>query len=213
MLGQLGLGVLELAELLLPAVLEAAGDQAVVGLAGVEGALGTDRLIAGALDAALERPVGARPAVGVLVGGGERERDLLGRERLEQPLADELIDRGHHDRPAASGLDPVNPRASAVVAGTFLVVMGGHQPSAAPAAHDPLAQRAAFAWRALTGARTGWRQAAARLRGTAPSRLVARMMVLDHDRPLRAWQPVSLGHDRAIGPDQRGRRERQRPNT
>ena len=81
-LGELGLGVFELAELLLPAVLEAAGDQAVVRLAGVERALGADRLIAGALDAQLERAVRARAAVGVLVGGGQRERDLFGLKRL-----------------------------------------------------------------------------------------------------------------------------------
>ena len=45
MLGQLGLGVFELAQLVLPAVLEAAGDEAIVRLAGVESALGTNRLL------------------------------------------------------------------------------------------------------------------------------------------------------------------------
>ena len=82
MLGELGLGVFELAELGLPAGLEAAGDEAVVGLAGVERALGADRLIAGALDAQLKRAVGAGAALLDLVGGGERERDLLRCERL-----------------------------------------------------------------------------------------------------------------------------------
>jgi hypothetical protein len=59
-LGELGLGVGEFAELLLPAVLEAAGDQAVLGLALVEGAFGTRGVVTGALDAQLERTVRAR---------------------------------------------------------------------------------------------------------------------------------------------------------
>ena len=57
MLGELGLGVFELPEFLLPAVFEAAGNQAVVGLAGVERALGADGVVAGALGAELERAV------------------------------------------------------------------------------------------------------------------------------------------------------------
>ena len=57
LLGELGLGVGELAELLLPAGLEAARDEAVLGLAGVERALGASGVIAGALDAQLERAV------------------------------------------------------------------------------------------------------------------------------------------------------------
>jgi hypothetical protein len=48
-LGELGLGVFELAQLLLPAGLEGASDEAVVRLAGMERALGADRLIAGVL--------------------------------------------------------------------------------------------------------------------------------------------------------------------
>ena len=86
---------------MLPAGLEAAGDEPVLGLAGVERALGADRLVAGALDAQLDRAGRARAAVGDLVGGGERERDLLRRERLEQPAGDQLVDDGRLDRPAA----------------------------------------------------------------------------------------------------------------
>ena len=103
MLGELGLGVLEISELLLPAGLETASDQPVVGLAGVERALGADRLIAGALDTQLERAVRARPAVLVLVGGGERERDLVRDERRKQSLGDELIDDPGLDLSAAGG--------------------------------------------------------------------------------------------------------------
>jgi hypothetical protein len=56
-LGELGLDVGEFAEFVLPAVLEAAGDQSVLGLAGMERPLGTRGVIAGALDAQLERPI------------------------------------------------------------------------------------------------------------------------------------------------------------
>ena len=84
-LGELGLGVSEFAELGLPAGLEAASDEAVLGLAGVERALGTRGVIAGALDAQLERAVRARAALGYLISRGERDRDLLRRERREQP--------------------------------------------------------------------------------------------------------------------------------
>jgi hypothetical protein len=57
LLGQLGLGVGEFAELGLPAVFEAASDEAVLGLVGVERALRADGVVAGALDAQLERAV------------------------------------------------------------------------------------------------------------------------------------------------------------
>jgi hypothetical protein len=89
-----GFGVFEVAELLFSSFSRPAGDQAVVGLAGVEGALGADRVVAGAFDAQLERAVGARSAVLELVGGGQCERDLLRRERGEQSVGDELDDPG-----------------------------------------------------------------------------------------------------------------------
>ena len=84
LLGELGLGFGELMQLLLPAGLEASGDQAVVGLAGVERALGADRLIAGALDVQLDRAGRARAAVGDLIGGSERQLDLPRLECREQ---------------------------------------------------------------------------------------------------------------------------------
>ncbi len=68
MLGELGFGVFELAQLLLPAGLEAAGDEPVLRVAGVEGTLGLDGGVAGALDAQLERPVRALATLLDLVG-------------------------------------------------------------------------------------------------------------------------------------------------
>ena len=47
-----------------------------------------------------------------LVGGGERERDLVRRERGEQPLGDELVDDLGLDLPAA-GSERGARRASA----------------------------------------------------------------------------------------------------
>ena len=85
LLGELGLGFGELAQLLLPARLEAAGDEPVVRLAGVERALGADRLIPGALDAQLDRAGRARAAVRDLVGSGERQLDLPRRESPRAP--------------------------------------------------------------------------------------------------------------------------------
>ena len=81
------LGVSELAELGLPAGLEVAGDEPVLGLAGVKRAFGTRGVVAGALDTQLERPVRARAAVCNLVRGGERDRDLLRRERRKERRA------------------------------------------------------------------------------------------------------------------------------
>jgi len=50
-LGEFGFGVFEVAELGFPAGLEAAGDEPVLRLAGVIGALGADGLVLGAFDA------------------------------------------------------------------------------------------------------------------------------------------------------------------
>ncbi len=109
MLGEHGLGVFEFAELGFPAGLEAAGDEAILRLAGMERALGADRVIAGAFDAQLERAVGARASFCDLVGSSERERDLLGCERREQPRGDELVDNLGLDLTAAGRIE-VGPR-------------------------------------------------------------------------------------------------------
>ena len=63
------------------------------GSTGAEGPLGPVGLIAGTLDGELGCP--ARPLVlaGHLAGGGERERDLLRGEGLQQHAGDGVIDR------------------------------------------------------------------------------------------------------------------------
>jgi hypothetical protein len=61
-----------------------ARDQPLLRLAGMKRALGPDRVIAGALDAQLDRPGCARAAVGDLVGSGQCQRDLLRRHGFKQ---------------------------------------------------------------------------------------------------------------------------------
>ena len=90
--GLFGLG--EGHEALLPADFEAAGDQAVLGLAGMEGPLGSLGFVAGALDRQLGGPAPPATAVGHLVGGGQGQRHLLGAEGRKEPLGHRLVDGG-----------------------------------------------------------------------------------------------------------------------
>ena len=116
MAGELGLGVFELAQLLFPAGLERARHQAVVWLALVEGALGAGGVVAGALDPQLDRARSARAAVGDRVSRFERELDLLGRDRGQQPVCHCLLDHPAHDALAAGGGGAVDAPPLAVVA-------------------------------------------------------------------------------------------------
>ena len=95
-----GLGLGEGGQAGLPAGLEAAGDQPVLRFAGVERPLGAVGFVAGAFDGQLGGPAGAVAAVGDLVGGGQRQRDLVGVQRGQQPLGDRVVDGG---RGAPSG--------------------------------------------------------------------------------------------------------------
>ena len=113
--GEFGFGVGEFAQLGFPARLQAARDEPVVGVALVEGAFGARGVVAGPLDAQLDRAGRSRAPVGDRVGGLERERDLLGRDGSQQPLGDGPFDhRAHHAATAR--------RAGAVGAGVAAVV-------------------------------------------------------------------------------------------
>jgi hypothetical protein len=90
---------------------QVARDETVVRLALVECALGARGVVAGALDPQLERAAGPAAALGDLVGGGERGRDLLRCHRLEQPVGDERVDDARLTRPAAGRRDVVRARA------------------------------------------------------------------------------------------------------
>ena len=90
---QRGLGLGEGGQLGFPAGLQGAGDEPVLRFGGVEGPFGAVGVVAGAFDGQLGGAAGAGAAVGDLVGGGERERDLVGVQRGQQPLGDDVVDR------------------------------------------------------------------------------------------------------------------------
>ena len=95
-------------------------------------------------------------------------------------------------------VDVVCARARAVVERSLRgAVAGRHRPPAAAAADDPLAQRAALARRARAAAGVVGGQALLVGQERLPAD-VAGVVVLDHDRPLRAWQLDRLGRDRAV---------------
>jgi hypothetical protein len=136
-LGEFGFGLGELAQLLLPARLEAAGDEAVVRFAGVERALGADRLVPGALDAQRDRTGRARTAVGDLVGGGERQLDLPRCECREQLAGDQFVDDTRLDRPATGCRVMVGTRVGALVVAALTLIARRHRAPTGAAAHDP----------------------------------------------------------------------------
>ena len=164
----LGLG--ERGEPCFPALLEAARDEPVLGLAGVKGALGAVGLVAGALDRELGGAGRARAALLDLVGGGQRQRDLLGRERLKQPPGDGLVERVRAHRATARRLDVVGARLRALVVAAARLVASRHLASAAAADQDPLQQRLALARWALAGVGAVALQARLVAQETSPSR-------------------------------------------
>ena len=138
---ELGLGGGERCERLLPIALQAAGDEAVLGLDSAVAPLGALRLILGALD--LQPPLLERGVVIVLerLGRGERGLHSGGRERGQQRVGDRLVDLGTADpqSPLAAALDEHAARAvvgRALVASPALVQ--GHDDSDAL---DPPDQR------------------------------------------------------------------------
>src|SRR6188472_2286261 len=147
--GELGLGGLKRCERLLPFALQAAGDEAVLGLDSAVAPLGALRLILGALD--LQPPLLQRGVVILLerLGRGERGLDAGGGERGQQRVGDRLVDLGAADpeTPLATALDEHAARAvvgRALVASPALVVHLQLAP-AVPADRDSLQQRGALA--------------------------------------------------------------------
>src|SRR5208283_2473114 len=122
---KLGLGGLERAQPLLPFALEAASDQAVVGIDGAVAALGAARFVACPLDAEAPLPerglaIGLEPLRGGdrggkpcrLEGGDERPRDGL----VDLDAADvEAIDAAALDQDLAGAMIPRRGIASAIV--------------------------------------------------------------------------------------------------
>ena len=158
---ELGLGLGELAERVLPVALQAAGDEPVLGLDLAVAALGPVGLVSGALD--LQPPLLQRGVVVLLERFGRLQRGLhAGRgERGEQRAGDGLVDLTAADphAPAAAVLD--QDAGGAVIGGALVpapaLVVDLELASAAAAHRDPLQQRAALADRAagLVRARAG----------------------------------------------------------
>ena len=137
----------------------------------------------------------------MLVGGGQRERDLLGRERLKQPTGDQPVDHGRLHLPAAGRVDVIGARVPALVVAALAAVKRGHRPAARTAPHDPLAQRVTLPRRALALARVVLRQPLLVGQELLPAD-VPLVVVVDHDRPLGARQLDHAGGDDAVGPHQ-----------
>ena len=150
---ELGLGVGELAERVLPVALEAAGDEPVLGLDLAVAALGPLGLVLGALD--LQPPLLERGVVVLLerLGGVQRGLHAGGGERGQQRAGDRLVDLACR-RPAGTSCRGPRPgccwgsdrRGSGARAGP-----GSGRLQLAPAAaadRDPLQQRGALADRA-----------------------------------------------------------------
>ena len=64
-------------------------------------------------------------AVGDLVGGGERERDVLGRDRLQQPPGDQRVDEDRADLPARWSVDMICTSVRAVVVAALVALKHG----------------------------------------------------------------------------------------
>ena len=184
--GLLSLG--ERGEFRFPAGLQGAGDQPVLRLDLAEGPLSAVGFVACPLDGQLGGAAGALVLAGDLVGGGQRERDLLGRERVQQHPGDGVVEGRRGDSPAAGRLLPVAAGVALVAGPVAALVVGHHRPAAAAAVDDALAQRAALPDRAGPGGGPVGRQPGLDRQVLLPGH-VAGMVVLDQHLPLRAGEP------------------------
>ena len=198
--GERLLGLGEGGQTLLPAGFEVAGDQPVLRFAGVEGPLGPVGFVAGPFHGQLGGPAAAGPAVGDLVGGGQRQRDLVGVEGVQEPFGHGVVDGGGGDRPAGGRRHLVGAGGRALVGGVAVaVVAGGHRPPAGAAADDPLTQGVALARRAGAGVGRCWRPKPGPVGQVVVPADVAGVVVVDDHRPLVAGQLDELGAHRPVG--------------
>src|SRR6266542_2769174 len=184
----------------LPAGFQAAGDQPVLRLAGAKGALGPVGVVTGAFDRELSGPADPLAPAGHLVSRGERQRDLLGGQRVQQHAGDRVIDGGGGHRPAGGRGQPVGAGGALISRPLIGVVVGAHRLAAGPAGDDALAKRAAFPRRAGAGVGAVGRQL--RLAGQVirPGD-VSLVVVFDQHRPLGAGPFHQPGAHRAVRVD------------
>ena len=187
---ELGFGVGERVQRLFPVALQAARDQAVLGLDVAVAALSALGLVSRLLD--LEAPLRERGVVILLEGLGRVQRCFHARgcERGEQRTADRVIDLGAAD-PQAPASAAVDEDAGGAVVGGALVpaaalIVDFEFASAAAADGDPLQQREAFADRAAGFVRARARVASDPLAVSLERRLVdvAGVVIPDQHAPL-----------------------------
>src|SRR6516165_1960652 len=143
---KLGLGLVELAQAVLPLGLDAAGDEAVVGVDSAIATLGALRLVACALDR--ETPLRQRAVVVGFdaLGRGERGLDAERRERSKHGVRHRLVDLHGADAEAVDAAAVDDALAGAVIArrrGAAGVVCA-QLASALSADGQPLQQSASF---------------------------------------------------------------------
>ena len=198
-------GVGECGEFGFPPSLQSPCHQTVLGFDSVEGAVGAVGLVAGAFDGQLGGAAEAVVPVGDLVGGGQRQRDLVRVQRGQQPLGDRVVDGGRGHRAARRGGVPIGA-ARALVGGALVgVVVGAHRLAARSAGDDALTQRRSLAWwaRPGVGAVGGQPGLVGQVLGPAD---IAVVVVADEHRPLGAGPFDEPGVHAAVRVD--GARER-----
>ena len=142
--GKFSFRLSQLAQFFLPTPLQTASHQAVVGVAAMERAFCARGFVAGALDPQLQGAIAVAPARRDLVGRGQRQRDLFGREHLEQTRANLSIDYLSHNRTTLRCSNVVGAAARAIVDRLAATIHGGHWAPTAAAHHDPLQQPTSF---------------------------------------------------------------------
>jgi hypothetical protein len=150
----------------------------------VEGALGPVSLVAGPFNCQPGGPADALVPARDLVGGRQRQGDLLGREHGQQRARDRLIHAGRGHRPAGGRGQPVTAGTALIGWPLVGVVVGHHRLAAAAADDDALAQRDALTGGAGSGGGVVGGQPGLVGQEVSPGD-VALMMVFDQHSPLR----------------------------
>src|SRR5829696_9097111 len=166
----------------------------------MEGTLGPFRLVAGTFHGQLGGPDRPLAALGDLVGGGQRQRELVGGDRVQQRRGDRLVDGVGADRAAVGGGGVVGAGMVALVVAVAALVAGAHGAAAAAAEDDPLAQGEAFAGRAGPGVGAVGGQLGLDRQVVVPAD-VALVVVAQQHLPLVAGQLDGAGVHGAAGVD------------
>jgi hypothetical protein len=187
-------------ELRFPPVFQTAGDQAILGLTEVEGALGPFCLVARSFHLQVEHPGGACPTLGHLVSRRQRQSDLVRLNHLQESPADCAIHDRCSERTTASLATGISVGARTRVGRASGGIVACHGAPAATAEDYSLEE---------SGALAGWPGSALGVVGSQAHLVgqesipadVARMMALQHDRPFLAWRLDLPGVDDPVAVD------------